>query len=67
MKDFNNIVSNYFTFFDTENNIINNVKSMNLSDSGAIESITYNDNDNEITLNYGEVTYTNLDNFSYLK
>ena len=60
MKDFNNIVSNYFTFFDTENNIINNVKSMNLSDSGAIESITYNDNDNEITLNYGEFTYTNL-------
>ena len=56
-----NIISEYFTFFDIDKNFIDNVKHATLNDSGEIDSIMYTDSSgNDQTLNRNQFTYTNL-------
>lgn len=56
----NKIVSSYFTFFDKNKHIINNVTSIELDVNGQFSSISYTSGSETLSLPAEEFTCTNL-------
>lgn len=56
----NNVISNYFTFFDENGNLIRNISNVSMSEEGRFSTITYVKDGVEYSLLPGQYTYTNL-------
>lgn len=55
-----NVISEYFSFFDIDGNLINDVLNVDIDEEGRFSYITYFKNGKEFKLNSSEYYYTNL-------